>query len=67
MTHPVAWERVMRDIKKYLIAIPPRFVFILHLFYTLIYQKWLILFNLCEYTDFGPDQDSPGMLSLRQL
>jgi len=42
VTHPVAWERVMRDIKKenedafkYLIAIPPRYVLKSHLFYSI--------------------------------
>jgi len=45
VTHPMAWERVMRDIKKenedafkYLIAITPRFVFISH-FFILFYIK----------------------------
>jgi len=42
VTHHVAWERVMRDIKnenedafKYLIAIPPRYVLKSHLFYSI--------------------------------
>ena len=46
VTHPVAQERVMKDIKKenddafkYLIAIPLRFVLKSHLFYTILYKN----------------------------
>jgi len=61
------YKKGERGCFKYLIAIPPRFVFISHLFYTVLYQKWLFIINLCQYTDFGPYQDSPGILSLTQF
>jgi len=64
-TYPQAWEREMRNIKeanleayKYLIAIPPRFVFIIHIHNTVTHYG---VANLCvtlSFSDFGPDLGS---------
>jgi len=64
-TYPQAWEREMRNIKevnleayKYLIAIPPRFVFIIHIHNTVRHYDDANLCMTLSFSDFGPDLGS---------